>query len=464
MRLATAAVLLAACSGGGKATTPQAPGDAAHTSPAPFDAAAPRRAHFDRSKLSPDVEPCVGHDGEYVHCLARVVTGNRPKSLAFSPDGKELWVALHYDKPALAIYDTTSFKLIGAVELGKYGAVELAFSADGTRVYASQFETADVYEVNRARRKLLRVLETGSEESKVIELSPDGKTLWVANWSGNEVTEFDLASGKRRRGLETPGIPRGLYATHDGKELWVAGFEPGRLWRFDLDTGARATIFDKGHSMRHLVADEDDERLYISDLGDAKVYVADMLTGDTKVLAEVDPKPNTIDLTPDGKVLFVSCRGTNNPETYLNVGPEWGTVLAIDAHSGRKLDAMVTGNQFNRSRRLARRSPAGDQRLPRQPDQRLRAAAQPQAAGRQRRRVQELPGQRDQEGRLGPQDGPRPALLGSPAVSAGAGERRSQGREEVARRWRHHRRPSRSRRNRAAGCRSGGSAPDRSRG
>lgn len=344
-RLAAAALLVAACSGGGKATTPQAPEDAAHTSPAPFDAAPPRRAHFDRSKLSPDIEPCVGHDGEYVHCVARVVTGNRPKSLAFSPDGKELWVALHYDKPALAVYDTTSFKLIGAVELGKYGAVELAFSADGTRVYASQFETADVYEVDRAKRKLLRVLETGSAESKVIEISPDGKTLWVANWSGNEVTEFDLATGKRRRGLETPGIPRGLYATHDGKELWVAGFSPGRLWRFDLDTGARATLFDKAHSMRHLVADEDDERLYISDLGDAKVYVADMLTGETKVLAEVDPKPNTIDLTPDGKVLYVSCRGTNNPETYLNVGPEWGTVLAIDAHTGRKLDAMVTGNQ-----------------------------------------------------------------------------------------------------------------------
>ncbi len=350
-RLAAAALLLGACSGGGKATTPaQAPKDATHGPTAAAtqtDAATARseRAPFDKSKLAPDIEPCVGHDGAYVHCVARVVTGNRPKSLAFSPDGKELWVALHYDKPALAVYDTTSFALIGAVELGKYGAVELAFSADGSRVYASQFETADVYEVDRAKRKLLRVLETGSAESKVIELSPDGRTLWVANWSGNEVTEFDLASGKRRRGLETPGIPRGLYATRDGKELWVAGFEPGRLWRFDLDTGARATIFDKGHSMRHLVADEDDERLYISDLGDAKVWVANMLTGETKVLAEVNPKPNTIDLTPDGKVLYVSCRGTNNPETYLNVGPEWGTVLALDAHTGRKLDAVITGNQ-----------------------------------------------------------------------------------------------------------------------
>ena len=43
-------------------------------------------------------------------------------------------------------------------------------------------------------------------------------------------------------------------------------------------------------------------------------------------------------------MLYVSNRGRNGP-CYCAPGPEWGSVLAIDAASGRILDAMVGGNQ-----------------------------------------------------------------------------------------------------------------------
>ena len=61
-------------------------------------------------------------------------------------------------------------------------------------------------------------------------------------------------------------------------------------------------------------------------------------------LAATDSTPNTIDLSPDGRVLYVSNRGRNGA-CYCAPGPEWGSVLAIDAASGRVLDAIVGGNQ-----------------------------------------------------------------------------------------------------------------------
>jgi DNA-binding beta-propeller fold protein YncE len=343
---------LIGCGGRDPAPPPAPPPELAAT-PAPAPVAAPIDAaplepappRFDRSALAADVEPCVGKDGVHLRCIARVVTGHRPKSLLFSPDGTELWVALHYDKPALAVYDTSTFALIGAVELGAYGAVELHFSIDGTKVYASQFETASVFEVDRVTRTVTRTLATGSKESKVIEISADGATLWVANWLGNEVSEFDLATSKKRRALTTPGIPRGMYATGDGKHLYVSGFTPGRIYRFDRATGELTIASEKGSSVRHLVADEKRGRLYASDLGEAKVWVHDASKGTTEVLAATDPKINTIDLSPDGLVLYASHRGDNNPTTYLDPGPDWGTVLAIDALTGRLLDAAISGNQ-----------------------------------------------------------------------------------------------------------------------
>ena len=307
--------------------------------------AQPAWAPFDRSRLADTVEPCVNRPGRYIECIARVPTGHRPKSLSFSPDGRELWVALHYDRPAVAVYDTATWALIGAVDLGRYGAVELAFSADGSRVFASQLETATVHEMDRTRRKVVRVLRTGSKESKVIEVAADGRTLWVSNWKGRDVTEFDLTTGERRRSLRTRGIPRGLFATVDGEALYVAGFSPGRLYRFDLATGRRTVVTERGGVHRHLVADERRGRLYISDLSASRIWVLDLESGAFEHLARVDRRPNTIDLTPDGRILLVSNRGKDHPEGYLNIGPQWGSILAVDALTGRLLDAVITGNQ-----------------------------------------------------------------------------------------------------------------------
>lgn len=58
----------------------------------------------------------------------------------------------------------------------------------------------------------------------------------------------------------------------------------------------------------------------------------------------MDSAPNMIDLSPDGRVLHVSCRGRNGPNCYLP-GPEWGSVLLVDTATGRLLDPIVGGNQ-----------------------------------------------------------------------------------------------------------------------
>ena len=52
-----------------------------------------------------------------------------------------------------------------------------------------------------------------------------------------------------------------------------------------------------------------------------------------------------MDIGPDGRVLYMSNRGKDNPKTYYIPGPEWGTILAIDTTTGTILDAIVGGNQ-----------------------------------------------------------------------------------------------------------------------
>jgi DNA-binding beta-propeller fold protein YncE len=277
------------------------------------------------------------------HKLGELRSGSNPKQVAFSPDGRQLWVSLLGGR-GIEVFDTRTRRRLREVKLGRHGAVEVIFTRDGRTAYASQMETASVWEIDRRSYRVRRQLDTGGTWSKVMALSPNERTLYVANWVSSDVSVIDLRSGRLRRLLPTVRTPRGLWPTKDGRRLYVAGFQDGELQRIDLAGGRSRTLLRTGGAMRHLVGDPEAGRLYADDMGTSEAFVVDLATERVRKLADTDNVPNTIDLTPDGRVLYVSNRGKNGA-CYCAPGPEWGSVLAVDAASGRVLDAIVGGNQ-----------------------------------------------------------------------------------------------------------------------
>jgi YVTN family beta-propeller protein len=184
-------------------------------------------------------------EGQLYQSLVRFKCGPNPKQVAFSPDGAEMWTSL-LGGYGLEIYEPTTGKKLGSIKLGEHGAVEVIFTRDGKTVYASQMETASVYEIDRETRTVKRHFETGGCWTKVLLLSPDEKTLWASNWVSNDVSEIDLETGKLVRRIPTVVTPRGLYVTPDGSRLYVAGFENGDIQRIDLATGEGRVIFETG--------------------------------------------------------------------------------------------------------------------------------------------------------------------------------------------------------------------------
>lgn len=278
------------------------------------------------------------------HCLNVFGCGPSPKQVAFSHDGRQLWVST-MGATGVEVYNWRTGRLIGRVDMGPNGAVEVIFTRDGKTVYASQMQTASVYKIDARTRKLGRRYPTHSSWTKVMVLSPDEKRLYAANWSGNNVSEINLKTGRVLRQIGTAATPRGLYVTPNGRWLFVAGFEKGDIERIDLHTGKSRKLLETGGAMRHFSADNKKGLLYADDMNKDRVFAVNVRTGKVRELARTDEKPNTMDLTPDGKVLYVSNRGENNSTSYYVPGPEWGSVLAIDTKTGKPLDAIVGGNQ-----------------------------------------------------------------------------------------------------------------------
>jgi len=283
--------------------------------------------------------------GQLVHGLGVIETAGAPKGVAMTPDGSEAWATILNGPPSIQIFNPRTGAHVGDVDMGKYGAVEVVFNRAGTKAYASQMETAKVFEIDVKTRKVLRGFKTESAWTKVIALSPDEKTLYAANWSGNDVSIIDVKSGKLTKRVPVAKTPRGLWPTADGKSLYVGSFGIGWLEKIDLATYEVKAVFKGGGAMRHLVADETTSKLYTSDMAKDCVWITDMKTGKTRRFAKVGHKPNTIALSPDGHTLFVSNRGENNAVSYYLIGPEWGSIMLIDTSNGKMLDGIVGGNQ-----------------------------------------------------------------------------------------------------------------------
>ena len=287
--------------------------------------------------------PLPDWPGQVAQPLAVYPCGPQPKQVAIHPDRRELWVTMLDGPPSLKVFDLRTGEELASLDFGEHGSVEVIFTADGTKAYASQMETHLVFEVDVASRTVLRTFDARSIYSKVVMLSHDESELFVANWLGNDISVIDLATGKLTRRLATVETPRGLASSADGKFLYVAGYGSGELERLDPVTGARKSLFTGGKNLRHIAMHG--AVAFISDMGKASIYRLDASTNRVSWFARTDGNPNTIDLSDDGKVLFVSNRGSNGAAGYLDVGPIFGSVLLIDTATGVTLDSIIGGNQ-----------------------------------------------------------------------------------------------------------------------
>lgn len=279
--------------------------------------------------------------------LYKVKTAPSPKGLAFVPNGQEIWVtSLLNTKRGAVVHSGTFYDTLTNIVLNNYGGVEVVVNKNGFKVYISQMETGSVFEIDAKTKTILRVFKTNSTWTKVIVLSYDEQKLYASNWSGNNVSEFDLITGKLIRNIKTVKTPRSIYPTKDNKYLYVAGYDKGELQKINLQDETSQILYDQGVALRHIVVDEKRGIMYISDMGKNNILKLNLANDSIVNFVKTDENPNTIALSLDGNLLFVSCRGQNYSEDNYSIpGPEWGTVLIFDTNSGKLVDAIIGGNQ-----------------------------------------------------------------------------------------------------------------------
>jgi len=92
---------------------------------------------------------------------------------------------------------------------------------------------------------------------------------------------------------------------------------------------SRFRLYEGEGALRHVIYYNG--KLYVSDMYKGTVNILNAATGALLQSKRIGPNINTIVISPDGRRVFASSRGRNNPEDYTKPGPEFGAIYILSA-------------------------------------------------------------------------------------------------------------------------------------
>ncbi len=281
-------------------------------------------------------------------------TGRQPKSVVFSPDSRRLVVNL-LDDEGFQVFSADTLEELAFVKpeglVAAKGFVEGLFVEERGEYWVSQMTTGTVFRFGvegfgTGVPVPVDSYPSGGSWSKVIAYSPALDSIAVSNWLSNDVTLLDRETGDLVGRIGPVPVPRGLAFSPSGEFLYVTSYDAGLFLKYRVADGKElARIALPGANMRHVVLSPDAATAWVSDMGLNAVYEVELATFRIVSTLRTSINPNTIDLTPDGRWLFASTRGPNNPESYLLRSLKPGKLEVFDLSTRTRVISMEGGTQ-----------------------------------------------------------------------------------------------------------------------
>jgi YVTN family beta-propeller protein len=162
-------------------------------------------------------------DAEARKLVRRVKIGGNPYNLAFTPDGRHLYVldwSSDTSNDEVITYDLRAEKIDGRVEVSTWPAHGV-FSRDGRLFYVSGESAGDVTVIDTARREIVGRVVHGGGDAMGLALRADGKVLYAAAGENKAILKIDTATNTVVGSISIPGIVHESILTLDGKFLYV---------------------------------------------------------------------------------------------------------------------------------------------------------------------------------------------------------------------------------------------------
>jgi DNA-binding beta-propeller fold protein YncE len=257
--------------------------------------------------------------------VTKIPTGDGPHEVVFSADGKTAFVANYGNQTpgnSLTIVDVAAGKETKRVDL-------LPF----IRPHGVQFIGGKLYFTAEANRAIARfdpaigkvdwMMGTGQNGSHMLAVSNDQKRIVTANIGSDSVTVFDFMSvppaGSKITQIAVGKQPEAVDLSPDGKEVWVGLNAEGMAEVVDV-AGAKsvAKIDIKGRPYRVRFT-PDGKQVICTMLPTRELVFIDAATRKETARMKLDGVPLGIAFSADGKTAFLTL---NEPDAVIKVDLE----------------------------------------------------------------------------------------------------------------------------------------------
>ncbi|HKV26375.1 MAG TPA: hypothetical protein VJN93_17390 [Candidatus Acidoferrum sp.] len=268
--------------------------------------------------------------------VMKISVGVNGHEVAVSPDSRFAYVPIYgnsgvgkpgTDGNSIDVIDLRVHKLVRTIELGKPLRPHRAqFGPDGLLYVSAELsDSLDVLDPTSG--KILAEIPTGSRESHMFTLSPDGTRAYTANVGPGSVSVLDLKNRSLTKVIPVAKTVQRVSITPDGKRVFTHDQDNPRIAVIDTATNAisawiplPATVYSSAPTPdgRELLANSSSGKLFVINLASYKIeHTFDIPRAIGEIL-----------ITPDGKRAFVSC-------------PQAGVIEILDV-ANHKLLAPVT--------------------------------------------------------------------------------------------------------------------------
>ena len=254
---------------------------------------------------------------------AEVPVGKGPHEVIASADGRFAWVA-DSGATSVTLVDLRNRSAVRTLALKDCGPHDLALPRSGTPLLITCAGHKALLEIDPWTGEEVRRHALDVEGAWMTAVSRDGARAFTANLEGGGMTAIDRKSGKVTN-IKTAEGEIGIDVSPNGREVWLTNLKTGNVTIFDAKTLEVLRTFEAGaESPVRVRFTPDGKRAVITFGGAKKVGVFDVATRKAVQWIEIESGSKVLTISPDGRKAAVSA-------------PHKDAVMILDLVSGKML-------------------------------------------------------------------------------------------------------------------------------
>lgn len=255
------------------------------------------------------------------------------EAMTASPDGKLLYFADTSVNDVVVIQANSAFKQVAVIPVG-FDPSGIAFTPDGKQVWVTDSgpgtgsgSPSGVSIINAATNKVTATLPVNAPPQKVA-FSPDGKLAYITTSSGLLV----INTANHSLVAQIPGLdqPHGVAVSPDGADVYVTDSGDSRVSVIDASTNQVVASIPVGELPWGVIVSPNGKLAYVADADSDEVSVIATATNKVVQSYQVRNDPVAMTLSDNGRYLWVSATESND-------------VNVINTHNGRTITSLNVG-------------------------------------------------------------------------------------------------------------------------